>query len=101
MCRSTQTTPLAWHRSKAFGADKNNGRQGVLGKRIMHAYCSVGMSWHAGIHRRGTPFQHATWAQGGLPHRCRENALATLMTMKWKAEQLGYSSVYTSYDCSN
>eukprot|EP00959_Pyramimonas_sp_CCMP1952_P139250 2914606-Pyramimonas_sp.AAC.1 len=45
-CRTSQVTPLAWHRSISFDADKNNGKPGIGGKRIMHAYGSMSMAWH-------------------------------------------------------
>eukprot|EP00959_Pyramimonas_sp_CCMP1952_P190111 3977060-Pyramimonas_sp.AAC.1 len=60
--------------------------------------------WYPGekrTHKRGEPQQQPPWAQGGLPHRCRENSIATIMTTVWKAEQHGYSTVFTNYDCSN
>eukprot|EP00959_Pyramimonas_sp_CCMP1952_P077823 1626855-Pyramimonas_sp.AAC.1 len=31
-CRSCQVTPLDWHRSQAFPAEKHNNKEGILGK---------------------------------------------------------------------
>ena len=57
-CRTAETTPLDWHRSNAFDAEKHNGKQGIGSKRIMHAYCSMGMAWFRGIHGRGEQPDH-------------------------------------------
>ena len=52
-CRTACTTPLDWHRSNAFDAEKHNGKSGIGSRRIMHAYCSMGMARFRGIHKRG------------------------------------------------
>ena len=95
------TTPLDWHRSNAFDAEKHNGKQGIGSKRIMHAYCSMGMAWFRGIHRRGTQPDHPAWAHGGLAHRSRENALTCISSLQWRADQSGDSAVHSNYDCTN
>ena len=37
-------------RSQSFSADEGNQKPGIGGKRAMHAYCSMCMAWHSGIH---------------------------------------------------
>eukprot|EP00959_Pyramimonas_sp_CCMP1952_P316112 6616161-Pyramimonas_sp.AAC.1 len=59
------------------------------------------MAWHSGIHLRGSPPSHAPWAQGGLPHRCRENAILCVQAAQWRAAQGGVSTITTKYDGTN
>eukprot|EP00959_Pyramimonas_sp_CCMP1952_P458223 9476273-Pyramimonas_sp.AAC.1 len=53
------------------------------------------MSWHWA---QGSP---PPWAQGGLAHRSRENALLCLQAVQWRAGEAGVSIVHANYDCSN
>ena len=50
--RRTDAVPLSMLRSQSFSADKGNQKPGIGGKRVMHAYCSMCMAWHSGIHGR-------------------------------------------------
>eukprot|EP00959_Pyramimonas_sp_CCMP1952_P258925 5413138-Pyramimonas_sp.AAC.1 len=73
LCRSTQTTLLFWHRSHAFGADKTNWKQGILGSAscmqiVARAWRGI-LAYIDGVHRFNTSLGHR-----GLPHQCRENA---------------------------
>ena len=73
--RRTDAVPLAMLRSQRFSADKGNQKPGIGGNRVMHAYCSMCMSWHSGIHGRAEKIDRPDWAHGGVPHRSRESAL--------------------------
>eukprot|EP00959_Pyramimonas_sp_CCMP1952_P193401 4044647-Pyramimonas_sp.AAC.1 len=93
--------PLDTKRSLAFDVTKGNGKKGVGGRMIMRTYCSMGMGWHRGIHRRAPYRPRPVWAQGGLAARSRGNALICLLGSKWRAEVAGVSIVVSNYDCTN
>eukprot|EP00959_Pyramimonas_sp_CCMP1952_P216734 4532462-Pyramimonas_sp.AAC.1 len=59
------------------------------------------MAWHWGIHKRGPQPDHPPWAQGGLAHRSRGNAILRLQATQWRAGEAGVRIVRTNYDCSN
>ena len=67
----------------------------------MQAYCSFGMAWYSGIHKRGEPIFHQAWAQGGLAHRSRENAIITTSAAQRRAAQGNLGSIATNYDGTN
>ena len=55
----------------------------------MHAYCSMCMAWHSGIHGRVDIFDRPDWARGGLPHRSRESALTVVQQSQWRLNEMG------------
>ena len=54
----------------------------------MHAYCSMCMAWHSGIHGRAEKIDRPDWAHGGLPHRSRECALTVVQQSQWSLNEL-------------
>ena len=66
LLRQAQAVPIAMLKSKAFSTDKANGKQGIAGKRILHAHCAWSMAYHSGVHKRSPPVLRPSWAHGGL-----------------------------------
>ena len=99
--RRTEAVPVATLRSQSFSADKGNQKQGIGGKRVMHAYCSMCMAWHSGIHGTAEKIDSPDWAHGGLPHRSRECALTVVQQNQWRINDLGMGCVLSNFDGTN
>ena len=78
--RRTDAVHLEMVRSQSFSADKGNQKRGIGGKRVMHAFCSMCMAWHSGIHGRAEKIGRPDWAHGGLSHRSRELGLGCVLS---------------------
>ena len=80
--RRTDAVLVAMLRSQSFSADRGNQKPGIGGQRVMHAYCSMCMAWHSGIHCRAEKINRPDWAHGGLPRHSREQS-------QWRLNELG------------
>lgn len=101
MVRRTGCMPLSWVRGEGFGLAKNNGKQGVLGMRLVHSFDHIGQSWRGGALRRGPQPTPPPWAHGGLAHRSFESAVIVMGVQAWHQAQYGRSQVTMLYDSTN
>eukprot|EP00959_Pyramimonas_sp_CCMP1952_P194668 4070644-Pyramimonas_sp.AAC.1 len=99
--RTCEAVPIDSLRASSFSMDKSNGKPGILGRRVMHCYCAWSMGFHSGIHRRAPKIARPYWAHGGLVKKCREDALITTMSCRWRILSLGHSHITSKFDCTN
>ena len=93
-----QFIPLVANKSMAFLQDKNNGKPGLLGQRILHLYCTFWRHWHgAAMHQsvKATQPRWQSYSHAYLKGRRREGAMITqnsvqMRLMKANVHSLGH-----------
>ena len=76
--------PLETYKANSFVADKKNQKAGIQAVRLLHSFCSFGMAWHSGIHRRGKKLDPPSWCHGSLPGRRRDEAITIVSCSQWR-----------------
>ena len=99
-----QFTPLVANKSLAFIQDKNRGKPGLLGQRILHLYCTFWRNWYAA--RFGCSLRNdiPVWADYGhayLASRRREGAMAVQAVTQEQPQRLQLSAVVHLRDMTN
>ena len=102
--RSAGTAPVDATISKGFLLDKNNKKQGMQAKRMIHIVCNFWKSFFAGMMDKQLEKFEADqplWSHGFLRARRRESAMLTQRVMGWRLDKLKIPHVNELMDMSN
>ena len=102
--RAAAHVPHIANLSKGFLLDKANGKEGLLGQRIVHLYCPWWRNYFGAAlkaEQRKTPFSWPPWCHAYLAGRRREGAMITQRCLSWTLASLKLSCVNDLRDMTN
>ena len=102
----SQLVPLVALLSRAVLLAKDNGKDGLLGQRVLHLYCAFWRQWYGTrlkdcMHKGGHTDKWDSFAHAYVVHRRREAAMLVPTEVSTKLQHVGLWSVANLRDMTN